>query len=535
MKRREFMERFNLGYRPHQRAFQVDAPPNVILSLDEHTTPLTRAEVTHLLRRFCFAPTADMINQYTGKTAAELVEVLLGPESDPISEATEADWNSKPEENPLTVGNQTIKDQIESDLEKRYGDFCDWWIGLMQEDEAPSREKLVLFWSTVWCIEFPYDTLALIPPPLLYRNNQVLRRDRLANYKKLAEDVTLSGAMLLYQSLQYSTIENDQIPNENYMRELMELFTMGIGNYTEGDIRQGSLALTGWRTHAYLQQPNALKEPFETYFWPAAHSIEQKTFMNQIISSRDPANNNEFQVLEDELRNGILKIMFDEKGPEIAKFICDKIYKYFVYSNNSIDVTAAVDDLAGVMVDSDYELRPVFEKLFTSQMFFSEGIMGCQIKPPPEFIVGFQRQLGVTNYDDSREAIFSLEQALYDPPDVGSWEAYRTWISTATFPSRVKYAKDILAQATSEMLIELGKKMPNYQDADDFVMHLTDYFLPIPLDEDRFGKYKLEMLIEAGTNEAGWSNVIENEDKSAADAIRLVINKVILAPDFQLS
>lgn len=535
MKRREFMERFNLGYRPLRRPFTSDAPPNVTLALDEHTSPMTRAEVTHLLRRFCFAPTADMINQYEGKTAAELVDVLLGPTDDEIPQAAEADWNSKPEQDPLSVGNQEIRDQIKDALSTRYGQFCNWWIDLMLEDETPSREKLVLFWSTVWCIEFTYDTLALLPPPLMYRNNQVLRADRLANYRKLAEDVTLSGAMLLYQSLQYSTIENDQIPNENYMRELLELFTMGIGNYTETDIREGSRALTGWRTHAYLQQPNALKDPFETYFWPSAHDIEQKTFMNQVISARDEVDNNEFQVQEDELRNGILRIMFEERGTQIAKFICDKIYKYFVYSNNSVDVSAAVDDLAQVMIDNDYELRPVFRKLFTSQMFFSDGFMGCQIKPPPEFIVGLQRQLGVQDYENSLEAIFALEQKLYDPPDVGSWEAYRTWISTTTFPLRVKYAKEILAKASNEMLIALGKKMPEYQDADKFIEHLTNYFLPVPMDETRLSEYKIEMLVEAGTNEAGWGNLIDSEAKSAGDAIRLVINNLIYTPDFQLS
>ncbi|MER3329840.1 MAG: DUF1800 family protein, partial [Candidatus Kapaibacterium sp.] len=128
-------------------------------------------------------------------------------------------------------------------------------------------ERLTLFWHTHWCIEFSYDTQGYIPPPLIYRSNQSIRKHRLGNFKKFVEEMTLDGAYLLYQSLNLSSGKN---PNENYARELMELFTMGIGNYSEGDIREAARALTGWRVSAHRQDPKPF-EFFDTYFSPKDH------------------------------------------------------------------------------------------------------------------------------------------------------------------------------------------------------------------------------------------------------------------------
>jgi uncharacterized protein (DUF1800 family) len=357
-----------------------------------------------------------------------------------------------------------------------------------------------------------------------------MRNDHIGNYKKFAEDITLDGAMILFQSLYYSTKD---IPNENYMRELMELFTMGIGHYTEGDIKEGSRALTGWRTAAYKYDPHYLDAPFETYFLPDVHDIQGKTFMGESIAARDEDSNTQEQVLQGELRR-VIEILFEKRPNAIADFICDKMYRYFIYSDTAADDAGFIAELSKVFIANDFELKPVFKALFTSTHFFDEANMGIQIKPPPEFIVGMEQQLGV-KYPNARDAIFALDQELYNPPNVGSWEAYRTWISTATFPLRIKFGREIVDLVDDAGFIALAKKFADYNDPSQLTEKLVEYFLPMPVDADRLTRYKAALL--NGMNEAAWNGLIDETEPNAAAAagIKNFVSTILLSPDFQLS
>ncbi len=524
MKRREFFTTLKTD--------KLNTSPRVSDGLEPYTNPLTKTEVYHLLRRLHFAPTYDLVKSLIGKTASEAVEMLIGDASYPLPEKPNQDWDTTMEENPLTVGNNQLRFEIEGRIRSRYRQFIDWWIDLMRSSEFIAREKMTLFWSTVWTMEFTYDTLALIPTPLLYRNNQTLREYAFGNHRQFAEAITLNGAMLLYQSLQYGSVKNGQKANENYMRELMELFTMGTGNYTEADIREGSRALTGWRTACYVGEPHSVDTPFETYFdqTPGVHDLGAKEFMGDTIPARSQEDNTEYQVRKDEV-GGILNIMYNRRAEAISLFICEKIYRYFVYSNKFSDDSKIISEMAELFRNNNFEILPVIKTLFTSKHFFNQANIGIQLKPPPEFIIGLQTQLGV-EYSSSREAIADLDQVLYDPPNVGSWEAYRTWISTSTFPLRVKYANEILDLADDNNLLNLAKQFENFSNAENLITSLSEYFLPRAFDDNRKDYYKSILLDSAGTDEQNWGNVADNK---AASAIRNVIKEFIKAPDFQLS
>ncbi|MFP4369972.1 MAG: DUF1800 domain-containing protein [Bacteroidota bacterium] len=524
MRRREFLEKFRIsGKRPEHHY----SKPIKAQSLDEYTEPLDLQKAAHLLRRLTFAPTWEQVQLILGKTASEAIDIILGTGNEPLPDGyQDLDWLDEVEENPLETGSVQIRFEIEGRHKSRYRELNSWWLDQMRKETFPAMEKLTLLWHTVWTCEFTYDTLSLIPPPLMYRNNQTLREGRMANYKDMAENITLDGAMLLYQSLHYSTKAS---PNENYMRELVELFLMGIGHYTEGDIREGSRALTGWRAAAHLgPHPNGY---FNTYFSPQDHDTGGKTVMKQDISPRDEADNTEDQVRLEEVR-GLIDILFEERPEPIAGFICEKIYKYFVYSDPGAVDFDIVGEMAQTFINNDFELKPVFRQLFTSQHFFSEDIIGGQIKTPPEYIVGLERMLNV-DYQNAREAVFNLEMVLYDPPDVGSWAGYRSWISTTTYPLRARYGGEILDLADNTALFAMAEQFGIGTTPDAVLNAILAYMLPKMPDSEKTARFKTAMLNDM--DDAAWEAAFTNKETAAAVGLRTLVNEIILAPDFQLS
>lgn len=511
--------------------------------LNEKVEPLSEVETMHLLRRTGFHPSIEQLNQMRGKNAKAIVQMILDDSNNVLPEPTNSmkNWLDKLEEDPLSNLPNDIRFEIEGKLKTRYAEFVNWWLDLMRKDELPYREKFTLFLASIWSIEFTYDTLSLVPPPLLYRNNQTLRSLKFASYKEIAEKITLDGSMLLYQSLFFS---GKDAPNENFMRELMELFTMGIGdletgksNYTEGDIREGAKALTGWRTVAYLGQEGApSNRPFETFFDREQHDLQgKKIFQYGEIAPITSEDNNENQVRQKEVK-GLIEILFKYRGEQIAKFISDKILKFFVYSNPAYSDIEVVKELADVLINNDFELKPVYEKLFTSSYFYSNEFLGCQIKTPTEFIIGLERILN-QDFDSisngmTRNAVNSLEQVLYDPPDVSSWKGYRSWISTTTYPLRIKYAQDLIEKKTN---LELIENFSDFFGADNFAVFfrsIITYLLPGDISQERSNE--LRDILLNGINKADWINQFNQKSNQCGEGIRKLLHRIILAPDFQL-
>lgn len=514
-------------------------PRRVQADLTEKTEPLTRKEAAHLLRRIAINPSLKEIEYYTGKTPQEAIDELLGDGLDHLPENAGRLPNpegmlafiDKPIQNPNTTGTIILRNQLENQLRSRYNQLVDYLIDLMRTEDltqGPAVEKPTLFLMSIWNMEFTYDTRGLIAPNLLWKNNLSLRKYRLGNYSDIAKVMTLDGAFLLYQSLQLST---KSAPNENFARELMELFTMGIGHYSEGDIQEASRILTGWRTAPFNNSPHP-NGYFETWFSPNDHDVESKQVMGESFPARTFAYNNENKVRDEEVFK-LVDVLFERRPTAIAEFIMRKFYKFYVYSNPGGTDDEFITLLSQRFVDNNFNLREAYRTLFTSQHFYDQHYIGSQIKMPVEFTVGLEKILNA-NYSDSQNSLRDLEQTIYDPPNVSGWKTYRSWISTVTYPSRVNHGLAIVQSKTGDEIINICKQVPAFDDPTQFLDNLTDYLFPVTVSNDRKSRY-FGILYQRGVNASNFGSKINSNDSGLADNLKELFEAFIKSPDIQLA
>jgi uncharacterized protein (DUF1800 family) len=500
--------------------------PDEIMGAEPKTSPLTRAEVFHLLRRMTFAPTLTLVNQLIGKTPSEAVDILLGnPDSEtpPAKPGAPNSWTDIAQENPENVDIVT-RNGIEGTWRNNFGNLQNWWVDLMRTEQIPAREKLTLFWSGHFTTEFTYD-LGLIPPQVLYRQNVLFRKDRIANFKTFVEDITVDAAMLEYLG---GTLNVKGKPNENYGRELMELFTCGIGWYTEGDVKEAARVLTGWKSALFSDSP-APNGIFNSYFLAGDHDIQSKQFMGETIPARDIDTNTEFLVRTQEIRK-LIGILFEQRKTQIAQFMMRKLYRYFVYSNPSALDTTFINEIGTIFINNDFELRPAIKAILVSKHFYDSTNVGVQIKTPAEYVAGLGRQLGVA-ITGANSAMPGMEQVLIDPPNVSGWDGYRTWMSTKTFPNRTSFAAGIIKSMTDAQCQTFIRQFPDFTDVNKFMTAVEEFFLPRPVSAKRHTAYV--NLLLGGSPDYEWAGIV-NDTATGSARLRSLLSVLVKAPDFHL-
>ena len=492
-------------------------------SLDPYPQPLTLTDAYHLLRRLSFGPTHAVAQQLVGKTAQEAVDLVLGVgQSDPAVDPP-GPWVDQSTENPSGADPDTRR-AIEAWWRSIFHELQQWWIERMRTERLPVSEKIILFWHGHFTTEFTYEN-GYIPPQLLYRQYLMFRRNRLGSFPAFVEDFTLDGAELVYLGGELNT---KGVPNENYARELMELFTMGVGWYTEGDVKEAARVLTGWRVAKFNDEP-APKGIYEVYFDPAAHDTGAKQVLGVTIPARDPNENTEYLVRRDEVRR-LIHILMETRPQQVSQFIARKIYRFFVYSNPDYDAPV-LTALAETFRNADFELLPVFRTLFASKHFFDPAVRGIQIKTPPEFVVGLLRQLEIP-WNEAASIVTALGQELYDPPTVAGWDGYRTWINTVSYPARVEFARQVIESLTDAHLYQWAQQFPSFaSDVDSFATEIELFFFPQSVSEQRH-QYYVSILLQ-GAPSYEWSQIAQDQ-QAVALRLRNLLIAMAKAPDFQL-
>lgn len=285
-----------------------------------------------------------------------------------------------------------------------------WWLTRMIESPRPMQEKMTLFWhghfaTSYRTIEDSYH---------MYQQNRLFRRHAMGNFGELLKGIVRDPAMLAYLD------NNDSRkgkPNENLAREVMELFALGVGNYSERDIKEGARALTGYsfRDDEFIFQKNN-------------HDATPKT----ILGNTGDYDGDEF-----------VQIILSQRA--CSRFIARKLYGFLVADLPPLEATdndrtlpavtkAVIDDLAGDLRGSKYDLKPVLRRLLLSEHFYHPRIIGQQIKSPAQLIVGAVRSLNtpVRDLGVLIDAMDLMGQDLFYPPSVKGWDGGRSWINTST-------------------------------------------------------------------------------------------------------
>ncbi len=396
----------------------------VSLSMTPYTGPWTKAEAAHLLRRTMFGPTnqqiLDAVSNGMTNTVTSLLQIpAIG---DPLTYHADetivsfgATWI-----NALYPSDPVQAQSVET---ARVTSLGGWIMNRINNEGLSIAEKMCLFWQNHFAASASQDARAT------YDYHMLLRAHALGNFKQLVKDVTINPNMLLFLNAATNTLYS---PNENYARELLELFTIGKGeqigpgdysNYTEEDVAAGAKVFTGYLVNG-LRSSSA--NSVTANFTPILHDTSTKTlsahFGGATISNGGATEYADY-----------IDIIFQQD--EVARFICRKLYRYFV----NYDLTAAVEstviqEMATTMIANNYEILPVLTELFSSEHFYDISVRGALIKGPIDMLFSMfnstQSQLNFdlkTNYEMGISVYaFAdlLGQAYAAPPSVAGWPAY---------------------------------------------------------------------------------------------------------------
>jgi uncharacterized protein (DUF1800 family) len=295
-----------------------------------------------------------------------------------------------------------------------------WWLQRMARTPHPLRERMTLFWHD----HFATSIAKVRQPALMKRQNVLLRRHALGRFRPFLLEVSRDPAMLIWLD------GNSNVrgrPNENYARELLELFSLGVGNYTERDVREAARAFTGWHTTSGTPLSSGERgrgegaQPPEFVFRAYLHDAGDKTFLGR------PGNWGGADVV---------RIALDQ--PAAARFLVRKVYRHFV-SEDAAPPDRLLAPLAERFRNSDYDIAELMRTVLGSRHFFSEHAYRQRVKSPVDHLVGLLRSLGGDLSGaaaDVPPALEGLGQRLFAPPTVRGWEGGRAWLNTATLLAR---------------------------------------------------------------------------------------------------
>lgn len=468
-----------------------------------------------------FGAAPENVNAFKSMNMQQIVDTLLTPQSDPQPPVNNYGTDSTGVAPGATwvravLGDkQTERDRIES--------YKSWWTGQMINQQASIHEKMVLFWHN----HFVTETGMVNDSRFIYQYNLTLRQHALGNFKALTKAVTLDPAMLVYLN---GYLNSKGAADENYARELHELFTVGKGpdsHYTEDDVRATARVLTGFRVDV-----NNIVSTFNT----TQHDLGNKEFSsfysNKVISGKTgPEGATEV--------DDLLNIIFGQ--PEVAKFICRKLYRFFVYYDIDQATEAnVIAPLADVFRNSGFDIKTTLRTLFTSEHFFDPLNMACLIKSPADFCIGMCREYGVkfptdftTQYQrwsDIRTRMALMLQNIGDPPLVAGWDAYyqepsfhELWINTDTLPKRNRLSDTLISDTGFNGLnidaIAFADKLPNPSDPVALVNDSLDILYRVGVSDNLKNALKTNILLSGQSSDYYWTNAWNNYKGSPGNAV----------------
>ncbi len=458
-------------------------------------------EAYHLLNRAGFGATPQEVAQYARLPRAQAVDKLF---RESVAAATTPPPESALEYLPpgrLRGMSEEERKALFREQRETAIDLRGWWVREMLATPSPLSERMTLFWHN----HFVSSLQKVKSAKLMYRQNELLRRHALGNFRTLLHAVAKDPAMVIY--LDSATNRKEQ-PNENFAREVMELFTLGVNQgYSEYDIREGARALTGYTYEHYTGQFR---------FNLAQHDTDPKTLFGQT----GPWTGDDFCTL-------ILQ------QPHTARFIAGKLFEYFAYPDPDPKVVA---QLATVLRGNGYEMAPLLKNIFMSEEFYSAKAVGTQIKSPVQLMVGMARDFGVkgADYNYLFQVCADMGQELFQPPNVKGWYGGRDWINANLIFTRYNHTANFIRSVPQpnkgpgiDLVAYLEGK--NCTTAAQVVDYLAKACLATPLNEEQ--RRDLTEYLGQLPPPAEWA---KQKDQLNAK-FRQVLVLLLTTPDAQIS
>ncbi|HVA45646.1 MAG TPA: DUF1800 domain-containing protein [Pirellulales bacterium] len=347
-------------------------------------TPWTRELASHLYRRAGFAARWAQLEEALAVGCQATVDRLLSGGPDTESFYHEA---ARSVESLLGSGNPQ--------------QLAAWWLYVLVHSPHPLRERLTLFWHG----HFATSAAKVTDLRMMYAQNSLFRQHSLGRFGAMLDDVSKDPAMLVWLD---ATTNHKARPNENFAREVMELFCLGIGNYSEHDVKEAARSFTGWE----LRQE---KFRFNRY----QHDVGQKTVLGQTGAWTG---------------DDVLRILLGQ--PATGRFLARKLFRYFV-SETAEPPAALLEPLAAGLLQRDYDLGWLVRTVLGSNLFYSPYAVRQRVKGPVELAVGLLRSLEASvNTYALHEDLQKLGQGLFFPPNVKGWDGGTAWINSSTLVGR---------------------------------------------------------------------------------------------------
>ncbi|GAB2833639.1 DUF1800 domain-containing protein [Ferruginibacter profundus] len=537
---------------------------NITSGLTPYAGAWTAWEVTHLLRRTSFGIKKADLEALQLLTPSAAVDALLNisapvlPSPAPLNyyQATLADSGGIALGASWTSNNLTYVNANDgTNNSYRQTSLTSWSWGLCIDDVATIREKMTQFWYHFIPVNF--DDI---------RNQQnnsatmcsdymsLLRTNALGNFKTLIKAIAKTPAMLVFLGNQYSTAS---VPNENFARELMELFTLGkvpTQNYTEPDVIAASKVISGWRVPSFIAA-----YPFAPGFNASYHNQSNKVFSsffgNTTITNQTGVNGaNEFDIFFD--------MLFTQQQTTIAKYICRRLYRFFVYYDIDPNIeTNVIAPLSALLISNNWDMLPVMSTLLKSEHFFDVANKGVMIKSPVDFIAGALRTLNINttaaagatqvanqytiwNYFQNY-AYNNLEQGLGLVPNVSGWKAYyqdptyyQNWINSNSIQRRATLLTSFINGFTVGGLsikfdpIAYVQQFPaaTIQDPDLLINAIVPYLFAVDLPATYKSDTKVATLLAGQVTNSywttAWNNYVASPTTTNANIVKTRLNSL---------
>ncbi len=537
---------------------QIPSVARSTAGLEPFTGTFGTDQLLHLLRRTLFGPTRATLDLFSGQPVGQVVDQLLAA---PPPETSLPEISAAATGETTPIGSTWINATTNDNTGGRIASLKAWWLGLMLNQQPSLREKMVLFWHN----HFVTATATVADPRFSYRYVDLLRRNALGNFKDLTREITIDGAMLRYLN---GDRNSASAPDENYGRELQELFTIGKGpevgpgdytNYTEQDVKAAARVLTGWRD---TKNADGSVGPVTSRFDATQHDTGDKTFSYRYGNVTIKGGTDGLAEL-----NAMLDMIFAQ--PETARFLSRKLYRWFVYYVIDPWTEAnIIGPLADAFRAANYEILPVLQLLFKSAHFFDPVNVGCVIKNPVDHAVAACRQYGISFPTDADGAakeygmwnylvgqVASLAQALGDPPDVSGWHAYyqdpeyyELWINSDTLPKRSAWTTRMVTSgystAGAKIVIDpiaFIKTLSNPGDANVIIGESVQFLFASPVTDNQTAFLKNVLL--PGLPDYEWSTewgtyLADPTNTTNANAVKskltALFNFMMQMPEYQL-